>query len=337
MKNRLSSKERLYRTLIESIPHVIWLADSDGQVTFLNKAWQEWTGRDIEESLGAKWAESLHPDDATALLAKWEDAYARGEPYEGECRFKAKDGSYKTITFIGTPVRDSSGKIANWVGIDIDITERKEADEKIQQSLHEKQLLLKEIHHRVKNNLQIISSLLSLQSKSTNNQQVHNALKESIDRVQSMAIIHEQLYQTPNLKNIDFADYLKTLTSSLFHSYATNDNVYIKINVKDVFMSIHQTTTCGLIVNELVSNSLKYAFPAGEKGEIEIEIRTKKDGRTIMSIRDNGIGLPKDMDLDNVQSLGLKLVNMFVKQLKGELTIGRQEGTQVQISFAAQG
>ena len=325
--------ERLYHTLLESIPHVIWIADSDGQVTFLNKTWQEWTGRDIEDSLGTKWTESLHPEDAPGLLAKREQAFAHGEPYEGECRLKIADRSYKIIAFSGTPVRDDSGKVSNWVGIDIDITERKEAEEKIQQSLHEKKLLLKEIDHRVKNNLQVISSLLNLQSKSTNNQQVHNALQKSKDRVQSMALIHEQMYQTPNLVNIDFAEYLKMLTSSLLYSCAANENISLKIKVKDVFLSIEQSTTCGLIVNEVVSNSLRYAFPAGEKGEIEIEIRTEKNGRTIMNIQDNGIGLPTDIDLSNVQSLGLKLIHMFVKQLKGELTIECQEGTRVQITF----
>ncbi len=133
----LASQEKLYRTLIESIPHVIWLGSADGQVTFLNKAWQEWTGRQVEESLGSKWAESVHPEDASELLAKWERAYKHGEPYNGECRFKAKDGSYKTITFIGTPVRDESGKIISWAGIDIDITERKEAEEALLQAKDE--------------------------------------------------------------------------------------------------------------------------------------------------------------------------------------------------------
>ncbi|MCH6560067.1 sigma 54-interacting transcriptional regulator, partial [candidate division KSB1 bacterium] len=130
----LAAKETLYRTLIDSIPHVIWLASAEGQATFLNKAWQEWTGRDVEESLGSKWAESVHPEDAPGLLAKWERAYKHGESYEGECRFKTKEGSYKAVTFIGTPVRDDSGKISNWVGINIDITERKRAEDALRDS-----------------------------------------------------------------------------------------------------------------------------------------------------------------------------------------------------------
>jgi len=115
----LASQETLYRTLIESIPHVIWLGGADGQVRFLNKAWQELTGRDVEESLGTKWAESVHPDDAPGLLAEWELSYKQGEPYNGECRFKAKDGSYKNISFIGTPVRDKSEKVISWTGINM--------------------------------------------------------------------------------------------------------------------------------------------------------------------------------------------------------------------------
>ncbi|MCH7677256.1 sigma 54-interacting transcriptional regulator [candidate division KSB1 bacterium] len=133
----MASQETLYRTLIESIPHVIWLTNAEGQSTFLSKAWQEWTGRDLKESLGSKWVESVHPEDTPGLLAKWERAYKHGEPYEGECRFKTKEGSYKAVTFIGTPVRDDSGKISNWVGINIDITERKQAEEALRRAKEE--------------------------------------------------------------------------------------------------------------------------------------------------------------------------------------------------------
>ena len=127
-EKELTAKEALYRTLIESVPHLIWLGESDGQVTFLNRAWHELTGRPNEDSWGTGWAESLHPDDLPTVLAKWERAYKHSEPYHGECRFRASDGSYKTMTFIGTPVRDNSGEIINWVGINTDITERVQAE-----------------------------------------------------------------------------------------------------------------------------------------------------------------------------------------------------------------
>ena len=132
-----TTTEEVYRTLVETFPHVVWVGNSDGNVTFLNQAWYEWTGRAVEESLGSRWAESVHPDDAEALLAKWKKAYSEGAPYEGECRFVATDGSFKNATFIGVPVRDHSGKITNWVGIDIDITKLKQAEEKLQEKIRE--------------------------------------------------------------------------------------------------------------------------------------------------------------------------------------------------------
>ena len=131
---KLASQETLYRTLIESLPHVVWLGEADGHVTFLNQAWEKLTGRGIEDSLGARWAESLHPGDVSTVLGKWERAYKHGEPYHGECRFQAGDGSFRTIDFVGTPVRDSSGKIVRWVGINTDVTERKRAEEALRRS-----------------------------------------------------------------------------------------------------------------------------------------------------------------------------------------------------------
>ena len=129
-----ASRELLYQTLVETIPDVIWLAKADGQVTFQNKAWLELTGRSPEESLGERWTEALHPDDAPSLLAKWERAYKHGEPYSGECRFRARDGSYRLVSFIGTPVRAESGRVLNWVGVNTDITDRRKAEDRLRES-----------------------------------------------------------------------------------------------------------------------------------------------------------------------------------------------------------
>ena len=193
---------------------------------------------------------------------------------------------------------------------------------------------MRKIHHRVKNNLQVISSLLSLQSKSISTREAQTVLEASQDRVQSMAFIHEKLYQSPDLAQVDFEDYLKTLTSSLYHSYAGHqDGIALWVDAKDVTIDIDRAMTCGLIINELVSNSLKYAFPNGRQGEIRIEMRTEMDDRYIMSIDDNGIGLPTGLDFNNSTSLGLRLVNMFVRQLKGTLEVHRKGGTEFRIIF----
>ena len=130
-----SLSEDVYHAIIEAIPHVIWVAQSNGDVTFLNQAWKEWTGREVKDSWETRWAESIHPDDAPAQLAKWERAYSEGAPYEGECRFLTKDGSYKHASFIGVPVRDGSGTITNWFGIDLDVTDLKRTEEELRDKI----------------------------------------------------------------------------------------------------------------------------------------------------------------------------------------------------------
>lgn len=215
-----------------------------------------------------------------------------------------------------------------------EIKERKKAEEKIKTSLKEKELLLKEIHHRVKNNLQIISSLLDLQAGNFKNNDIPELFKESQNRIKSMSLIHEQLYQSKDLANINFDDYIRNLIANLSRSYGiSSNNVLFKINVKDATLDINKAIPCGLIISELVTNSLKHGFPDGKKGEIDIDFHLDKNNNYSLIISDTGVGISKDFSFQTTKSLGLRLVSMLTQQLKGTIELDRNQGTKVKIIF----
>jgi two-component sensor histidine kinase len=215
-----------------------------------------------------------------------------------------------------------------------EIGERRRAEEQIKASLREKEVLLKEIHHRVKNNLQVISSLLYLQSKSIEDEETLEMFKDGWNRIRSMALVHERLYQSRDLARIDFAEYVRNLADYLFRSYGVDSSlIKLKINVRDVSVGIDTAVPCGLILNELVSNSLKHAFPRGRAGEIRIELRSGGEGECSLIVSDDGVGLPGDLDFRDTESLGLQLVNTLVDQLEGIIEVDRNGGTAFRITF----
>lgn len=216
-----------------------------------------------------------------------------------------------------------------------EISERRRAEEQLITSLAEKEILLKEIHHRVKNNLQVISSLLYLQSKGSDDTRVLALLSESRHRLRSMALIHEQLYQTEHLDRVLAPRYLRSLTSYLFRSYGRSGHVRLRLDVKDLWLTIDVAVPCGLLVNELLSNALKHAFPSGRDGETLVALRADPGGDYRLIVADDGIGLPPDVDLSSAPTLGLQLVNMLVGQLDGMMHVDREQGTRFEIAFPA--
>ncbi len=237
----------------------------------------------------------------------------------------------------------------------LEMDERQRIEDKLKKSLEEKEILLKEIHHRVKNNLQIISSLLNLQSRYINDKKMLDIYKESQNRVKSMAIIHEKLYQSEDLAKIDFGDYVRSLILDLFNSYGINKSrINLDIDIKDVLLDINTAIPCGLIVNELVTNSIKHGFPANkspktenrvllnsdshiaanslEKDRISVKI-TNENEFYIMTVYDNGIGFPDDLDFKNTDSLGMQLVISLTSQLKGTVELEKDNGTLFKINF----
>jgi len=213
-----------------------------------------------------------------------------------------------------------------------DITERRRAEAQIAASLKEKEVLLKEIHHRVKNNLQVISSLLNLQAATVVDGKTLEQLRESQNRIRSMALIHERLYQSGNLARIDFGEYVRSLVGFLARTYSMS-TVRIVVNVQSIDLPVNTAIPCGLIINELVSNALKYAFPGGREGEVNIDLVVKPDGSGVLSVRDDGIGLPAELVPQKTTTLGLQLVNTLTKQLNGSIELMRGNGTTFSITF----
>jgi PAS domain S-box-containing protein len=212
--------------------------------------------------------------------------------------------------------------------------ERKRAEEALKISLHEKEVLLKEIHHRVKNNMQVISSLLSLQSRHLEDSKAIGMFKESQHRIRSMALVHEKLYQSKDLSRIDFGQYIQNLVVYLIDSYQVDSGrVRMKVDVRDAALDINTAIPCGLIVNELVTNALKYAFPGGRKGEVRVSLHPGADGRFTLTVGDNGVGWPRGADFRKTDTLGMQLVTMLVDQLDGAIELTSKPGTVFRISF----
>jgi PAS domain S-box-containing protein len=244
-----------------------------------------------------------------------------------------RDGKEYQIADSAAPIHDHDGKIQGVILVFSDVTERYKAAEKIQASLREKETMLKEIHHRVKNNLQVISSLLGLQSGYIMDEGSRKIFQESQDRVRIMAQIHTMLYQSTDLARVDFGGFIRDLASRLQQSYRpAGSPIEIHTDITDVSLTIETSIPCGLILNELVSNALKYAFPGGSGGRIDIGIKCE-EGQCTLKIQDNGIGFPESIDFRNTQSLGLELVNLMVGQMDGSIDMQVDGGTMWTIAF----
>ncbi len=250
-----------------------------------------------------------------------------------EVELYRKDGRRQWVLLSVNPTFDESGNITYLNGIILDIAERKRAEELTKSSLREKEILLKEIHHRVKNNLQIINTLLELQSFSISDVRARKFFGECQDRIRSIALIHERLYNTVDFVSIDFAEYLRSLVHQLFGMYTPGSRISLNLLAAGTTIGIDQAIPCGLIVNELVTNSLKYAFPDGRKGELMVHLDMDEGHMITMTVGDNGVGLPTGLDYRNTETLGLQLVTLLVKQIKGNIELQEGDGTVFTIRF----
>ncbi len=332
----LKTSEEKYRAFFESDPDYAILIDLNGEIIDVNQAAMQMSGLTKGELVGKNFSElDIFAEDELYIHQKMFDKGIRCEkivPYES--RIISKDGSVRWVLNASTTLKQHE-KISYVLVIGSDITERKNTEFELKSSLNEKEVLLREIHHRVKNNLQIISSLLDLQKIYVKEDPLAiNVLKDSQNRVLSMAMIHEMLYQTKDISYINFNDYIKNLVSNLLDSYR-NNTIFINtvIDVQEILLNIETSIPLGLIISELLSNSLKYAFPHRKEGVIKLNLEAN-DIEYNLIISDNGVGLPEDIDYRNTESsLGFRLVNSLVTQLDGSIELDRSHGTQFTIKF----
>jgi PAS domain S-box-containing protein len=308
------------------------ITDLSNVVLYANDAFLSMYGYAEEEVLGRQIgmlnASSVTPEDIMEIAVS-----TQGGGWSGEILNRRKDGSEFPVELSTSVVRNDQGEPVALVAFARDITERKKADERLRASLTEKEVLLKEIHHRVKNNLQVITSLLNLQSSQEENPRTAAALRESQARVRSMALVHEELYRSRDLSRIDVANYTSRLTSSLLRVYkAPGADVDIQVDVHGVFLPVDAAIPCGLIINELVSNSLKYAFRSSGKGTIVVRMVRAGD-ECELTVSDDGEGLPPSLDINHTDSLGLQLVTTLAKQLRGTLSVDRGNGVSFSLRF----
>jgi PAS domain S-box-containing protein len=329
--------EQRFRRLATHAPVGIFETDLTGDCIFVNERWCAIAGLPPEDATGAGWVRALHPEDRESVSGRWYESTKAGREFACEYRFQTPAGKVTWVSGAAVALRDPAGEVTGFMGTCSDITERKQAEEHIKTSLREKEVLLQEIHHRVKNNLQIISSLVSLQSGYLKDRQALEFFKETQNRIRSIAIIHEKLYQSRDLAQIDFAAYVHDLVAHLFHSYGTSpEEVDLEVNIAEGSLSVNTAILCGLIVNELVSNSLKHAFPNGQKGLIGVGLGIEREDnghQFTLTVRDNGVSLMEDAVSDRTPSLGLQLVSRIAKQLGGAIQLETKGGTRFRIIF----
>ena len=332
----LRLSEEGHRGLYNHTPVMMHSVDREGHLVTVNDYWLEVLGYERSEVIGHITADFF--TEASRLCALEVDRpefWKTGFASEVQYQMVKKNGEVMDVLLSSASQRDKTGDKEYGRTFMVDVTERRRAEDAVNTSLQEKEVLLKAINHRVKNNLQIISSLLSLQSRDIHDEQTLRSFRVSQDRIKAMALIHEKLYQSDDLARIDIGEYINSLADDLRSSYGLgSQDVNLTIDVDNILLGVDTAIPCGVIVNELVSNSLKHAFPEDRAGEIEISFREADDQYT-MIFRDDGVGLPGHLDVRRPSSLGLTIVNALVGQLSGAIDLGRNIGTEISITFPA--
>ncbi|MBN2102615.1 PAS domain S-box protein [bacterium] len=328
----LRQSEERFRRMFEDSTLGIYRTTPSGKIILVNQAALRMLGYRSFEELAKRNLEETGFEPSYPR-----DEFKRRLEEEGviiglESAWLRKDGSTIYVRESARAVRDTKGNVIFYDGTFEDITERKKTEKRVEKELKEKVLLLKEVHHRVKNNLQIICSLLNLQSYKVQDPEAKIAFQYSKSRIYSMALVHEQLYKSDDFSNIQIKPYIEQLVQEVGRAYRISSSIRISHDIEEITLGIDKAIPCGLILNELITNAVKHAFPEKTRGKINIIFKKKQDTFEI-TIGDNGIGLPDTFDFSNIRSMGLHMVKVLVRQLNGELTLTGKPGTEFVIRF----
>lgn len=329
--NALTLRENAERlqSILQTSMDGFYSVDMQGHLLEVNETYCKMSGYREQELCGLSISDLEVVESASEIAACMRGIMEKGQD-RFETRHRRKDGSIFDVEVSVRYWPTEGGRIISFLR---DITLRKQAEEKISQSLKEKEILLREIHHRVKNNMAVVSSLISLQASQIEDGTFKTLFQETQQRVRSMALIHEKLYQTKDFSNIDFEDYVRTLIFEIINVHRVDiRNITMEICIEDIKLDLQSAMPCGLIINELLSNVFKYAFPDNRKGVLKINF-TKIDNSHTLSIKDNGVGLPEGHNLQDGKTLGLQLVNALVGQLQGKFQLKHDQGVEAILTF----
>jgi two-component system, sensor histidine kinase PdtaS len=339
--SELFQQPHLLARVVDIADDAIVSIDSDGIIRLFNQGAERIFGYSAREILGSPLS-VLIPPRFRQLHSQYVADFAKSP---SESRAMAQRGDIFGLRRNGKefPAEASISKVEVDGRLVLtvilrDVSETRLVERTLRSALEEKEILLREVHHRVKNNLQVVSSLLSLQARAAPQPEVQRAVEECQNRILSMAVIHEQLYQSPDFADVDFPEYIRQLAHRLFRFYnMTPGRIELQTEIGAVRLGVDIAVPCGLILNELLSNSFKYAFPNEREGVVAIRVDKLQDESVLMTISDNGVGLPPDVGFWNTKTLGLRLVRLLVRQLDGEVELGGPPGAEFRIRFSLQG
>jgi len=326
-EDKLIASEQKNRAIISTLPDILFTLSKDGVFVDARARKEEDLFMPREFFIGKNLATVFPGELGNAFSKNIKTALSKNEVVEFEYDYlHNNEHRYYEIRYAKINANEC-------MVISRDITDKKTAEQKMRASLKEKEVLLKEVHHRVKNNLQVISSILNLQGSYIKDAKILEILHESQNRIKSMAFVHESLYQTKDFASINFQEYVGNISRSLVHSYSLSTAPELNLDIDPIFLNLDTSIPCGLIINELLSNALKYAFKDGRKGAIQVAVKENNNSITI-TIADNGMGLPNGLDYRNTESLGLQLVVALVEQINGSIKIDQKKGTKFAIEFS---